>query len=135
MKSFHSVVVAALVLLGTSQAFSSNVILSGDLLQWHKTTLTFTGPNTNEIAGTNPFLDYRLNVTFTQGDKSYVVPGYYAADGNAGNTGASTYSKSNPKISGVVLAKPGEVDAIQLPNSGNTGTLDLSDASGTFTQR
>ena len=92
MKLFNTGIVAALVLLGTSQAVSS-VILSGELRQWHKSTLTFDGPSTRETSGTNPFLDYRLNVTFTQGDKSYVVPGYYAADGNAGNTGASSGNK------------------------------------------
>jgi hypothetical protein len=28
-------------------------------------------------------MDYRLNVTFTHGDRSYVVPGYFPADGDA----------------------------------------------------
>jgi hypothetical protein len=50
-------------------------------------------------------------------------------------SGESTYEKSNPKISGVVLTKPGEIYAIQLPNASSTGTLDLSDASGNFTKR
>jgi len=85
-------IMVALVLLGTSQAVSG-VTLSGESRQWHKTTMTFTGPSTSETASTNPFLDYRLNVTFTQGDKSYTVPGYYAADGDAGNTGASSGNK------------------------------------------
>jgi len=67
--------------------------VSGELRQWHKVTITFEGPNTSETAGTNPFLDYRLNVTFTQGGSSYLVPGYYCADGNAANTGATSGSK------------------------------------------
>jgi len=50
-------------------------------------------------------------------------------------SGESTYAKANPLISGVVLAKPGEVYAIQLPNASNTGTLNLSGASGSFTKR
>ena len=66
--------------------------VSGELRQWHKVTLTFIGPNTSETASLNPFLDYRLNVTFTQDARSYVVPGYYCADGNAANTGASSGS-------------------------------------------
>lgn len=57
---------------------------------WHTMTLAFDGPMTNEIAEPNPFLDYRLNVTFSRGDKRYVVPGYYAADGNAANTSADS---------------------------------------------
>ena len=66
--------------------------ISGELKQWHKVTLGFTGPATGESATPNPFTDYRLNVTFTHpaSGKSYLVPGYFAADGNAANTGAST---------------------------------------------
>jgi hypothetical protein len=41
----------------------------------------------------NPFLDYRLTVTFSKDGKSYVVPGYYAADGNAANTSATAGNK------------------------------------------
>ena len=50
-------------------------------------------------------------------------------------SGEATYSKTKPRISGVVLAKPGEVYAIQLPNATSTGSLDLSDAPGIFTKR
>ncbi|MES2289205.1 MAG: DUF5060 domain-containing protein [Pseudomonadota bacterium] len=55
----------------------------------HHIRLTFVGPQTSEKADPNPFRDYRLNVTFTNGTKTYVVPGYYAADGNAAETGAT----------------------------------------------
>ena len=43
----------------------------------------------------NPFTDYRLNVTFPHAatGKPYVVPGYYAADGNAANTSAAAGNK------------------------------------------
>ena len=66
--------------------------LSGELKKWHKVTLSFTGPSTSETATPNPFTDYRLNVTFTHPatGKSYVVPGYFAADGNAANTSATS---------------------------------------------
>ncbi len=66
-------------------------VVSGDLMQWHKVVVDFTGPTTSETAATNPFTDYRLDVTFThQGNgQSYVVPGFYAADGDAANTGAT----------------------------------------------
>ena len=53
-----------------------------------KTTLIFTGPQSSETADDNPFLNYRLNATFTKGDKKMVVPGFYAADGNASESGA-----------------------------------------------
>ncbi|MBN2592277.1 MAG: DUF5060 domain-containing protein, partial [Sedimentisphaerales bacterium] len=67
--------------------------VSGELKKWHKVTLTFSGPETGEDALPNPFLDYRLNVTFTKGGKTLVVPGYYAADGNAAETSAKAGNK------------------------------------------
>ena len=67
--------------------------LSGELRTWHKITLTFEGPETHEQASPNPFLYYRLDVTFTKGDKSYLVPGYYAADGDAANCSADSGNK------------------------------------------
>ncbi|RAK00572.1 putative secreted protein (Por secretion system target) [Larkinella arboricola] len=68
------------------------VTVQGELKKWHKITLLIEGPTTSETNGSNPFLNYRLNVTFTNGSKKYVVPGYFAADGNAGNTGATAGS-------------------------------------------
>jgi|GEM_PF-622733 len=66
-------------------------VVSGELKQWHRVSLDFVGPSTSETATTNPFTDYRLDVTFThQGNgQSFVVPGFYAADGNAASTGAT----------------------------------------------
>jgi len=67
--------------------------VSGELRKWHKVTVSFDGPNTSETATPNPFTNYRLNVTFTNGTTSYVVPGYYAADGNAANSSANSGNK------------------------------------------
>ncbi|MCH9022626.1 MAG: DUF5060 domain-containing protein [Planctomycetes bacterium] len=67
--------------------------ISGELKTWHKVTLVFEGPETGETAHPNVFLDYRLNVRFSHGKKVYVVPGYYAADGNAANTSADAGNK------------------------------------------
>jgi len=66
--------------------------MSGELKKWHTVTLTFDGPETSETATPNPFLDYRLNVTFMHEDTggSYLVLGYFAADGDAANTGADS---------------------------------------------
>jgi len=66
----------------------SFIQIEGELYQWHKITLKIKGPETSEWARGNPFLDYRLDVTFTQGNRSYSVPGYFAADGQAGETSA-----------------------------------------------
>ena len=62
----------------------------GELKKWHKVTIDFAGPKTSETATPNPFADYRLDATFTNGESTYVVPGYYAADGDAANTSASS---------------------------------------------
>ncbi|MFB0523965.1 MAG: DUF5060 domain-containing protein, partial [Phycisphaerae bacterium] len=67
--------------------------ISGEMKKWHKITLTFDGPQTSEDAEPNPFLDYRLNVTFAKDEKQHTVPGYYAADGNAAETSATTGNK------------------------------------------
>ncbi len=66
--------------------------ISGELKTWHRVTLTFDGPETSETADPNPFLYYRLNVTFTHktSGKAHLVPGFFAGDGNAANTGADT---------------------------------------------
>lgn len=64
--------------------------IEGELKKWHLITLNFEGPETSELAEENPFLDYRLDVVFTNGDKSYTVPGFYAADGNAAQTSATS---------------------------------------------
>lgn len=71
------------------------VAIKGELKKWHKITLEFDGPIVSEDDDFNPFVNYRLNVTFTQTDTkaSYQVPGYFAADGNAENTGAETGNK------------------------------------------
>ncbi len=77
-------------LLGKGEAAG---VISGELKKWHKVTLTFAGPQASEKAKPNPFLDYRLDVTFAKGKKRYVVPGYYAADGNAAQTSATVGNK------------------------------------------
>jgi hypothetical protein len=70
------------------------VIVSGERKQWHDVVLTFDGPDLDEAGEPNPFLDYRLDVTFCQRSDTVIrVPGYYAADGNAGQTGATGGNK------------------------------------------
>lgn len=69
------------------------VEMQGELKKWHRISLIFDGPNTNELAEDNPFLNYRLDVSFQRGARTYVVPGFYAADGNAAETSAEGGSK------------------------------------------
>ena len=83
--------VVALVLIAAAPPAAT--VITGELKKWHTVTLTFDGPATSETATPNPFRDYRLNVTFTKGSKTFVVPGYYATDGNAGETSATSGAK------------------------------------------
>lgn len=58
--------------------------------QWHTITLPFEGPETSETNESNPFLDYRLTVSFSNGEEDYTVRGFYAADGDAAETSADS---------------------------------------------
>ncbi|MGE5418904.1 MAG: DUF5060 domain-containing protein, partial [Chloroflexota bacterium] len=62
--------------------------ITGEMKAWHTITLTLPGPETTEYDTVNPFTDYRLDVEFSQGDRSFTIPGYFAADGNAAETSA-----------------------------------------------
>jgi hypothetical protein len=76
----------AIILLVSPWAKSAEV--TGDLKQWHRVTLSFDGPEASEGAADNAFLNYRLIVTFAKGDQTLIVPGYFAADGDAAHSGA-----------------------------------------------
>jgi hypothetical protein len=71
----------------------SEVNITGELKKWHTITLTLDGPLTSELDENNPFLNYRLDVTFSKGNKSYTIPGFYAADGNASESSGDTGNK------------------------------------------
>ena len=68
--------------------------VEGDLVAWHRVTVSFPGPATSEEAEANPFRDYRLTVLFRNeaSGKTVDVPGFYAADGNAAETSATAGS-------------------------------------------
>ena len=77
-----------------SSALADDAKFSGELRKWHRVTLTFDGPSTSETADSNPFLNYRLTVTFSgPGDATFRVPGYFAADGDAADSGADSGNK------------------------------------------
>jgi hypothetical protein len=78
---------------GAAGAPSISAVVSGELRKWHRVTLTFTGPSTGEGASTNPFRNFRLDVTFSKNGRNIVVPGYYAADGDAGESSAVSGNK------------------------------------------
>ena len=74
---------------------NGDVTVSGEAKTWHNVTLTLDGPFAHEQDNEpNPFTDYRMEVTFKHSSgKSYVVPGYFAADGEAKNSSAEAGTK------------------------------------------
>ncbi len=77
------------VLWSVALPAAGGVEVVGELKKWHKITLEVTGPESSEGHADNPFLNYQLTGVFTRGDQTYVVPGYFAADGDAANTSAT----------------------------------------------
>jgi Domain of unknown function (DUF5060)/Putative collagen-binding domain of a collagenase len=78
------------------------VSISGEVKQWHKVTLTLDGPFAHERdTDPNAFTDLAFNVQLTHesGSPSYRVPGYFAADGNAGNSSAESGTKWRVHVS------------------------------------
>lgn len=124
--------------------------ITGELKQWHKVTLTIDGPSARESdTDPNPFTDYRFTVAFAHesGSPRYQVPGYFAADGNSGNTSAQagnqwrahlspdkagrwTYTISF--VSGPQVAVTDAEGASVKPFHGQTGSfqIDATDKSG-----
>ncbi len=87
-----------LLLCSSKLLFAQTVndpVISGELKKWHKITLTFNGPETSELDKLNPFMSYRLDVYFTHTEtgKTLKIPGYFAADGNAGENSATSGNK------------------------------------------
>lgn len=98
-------------------ATGGEVVVLGELKKWHDLALVFTGPDTSEDDLVNPFLEYRLNVAFTSPTGTvYTIPGFYAADGNAAETSASSGDKWMARFS------PDEVGDWTYTASFRTGT-------------
>ena len=78
------------------------VSISGEHYPWRNITLTLEGPFAREAdTSPNPFTDYRFEVRFQHesGSPVYTVSGYFAADGNAANTSASSGNRWRAHLS------------------------------------
>lgn len=124
-----------------NETSSSKAKIAGELKKWHKVTLTFEGPETDEMHTYNPFLNYRLNVTFRSANKTYLVPGYFAADGNSGETSATSGNKWKVHFSPdeigqweyeVSFRKGGNVAVSNNPSAGYSGGY-MDGQRGSFT--
>ncbi|QDT68813.1 Beta-L-arabinobiosidase precursor [Planctomycetes bacterium MalM25] len=95
------VLLGLLGLVAATAAVAGSAEVTGELKEWHKVTLTLNGPQASEDGEPNPFLDYRMQVTFRHPETglTYSVPGYFAADGNAANTSATAGNKWRAHLS------------------------------------
>ncbi len=128
---------------------TGEVTLDGELKKWHKITLSFDGPSHSETdVNPNPFMDYRLMVTFTNGTKSYNVPGYFATDGNAAESSAQSGNiwrvhftpdatgtwnwEANYRIGQGIAVISGDEDGKPVPPiDGKSGSFTISDTDKT----
>lgn len=139
MKQIALIVVpAVLAVLAVDDPKTPAAVVSGELRQWHKVTLTLDGPQADETAAApNPFVNYRLTVTFAHesGDPILHVPGYFAADGNAANSSATRGNKwrahFSPEKTGrwdwrvaFVAGKGAAVDAAAIPGAAPVASVD-----------
>lgn len=72
---------------------SGAISIHGEKRTWHKIVLDLKGPFAHEKDNKpNPFTDYRFDVTFKHEDgfSEFTVPGFFAADGSAGETSAES---------------------------------------------
>lgn len=140
-----TLLIASIVALLSNADFlfaQANGTVEGELKKWHSISLTFEGPEVSETDEYNPFLGYRLNVTFRHegGEEAYVVPGYFAADGNAAETSASSGNKwrvhftvpNTGNWSYVASFRKGENIAINASSSAGE-PVSFNGATGSFT--
>lgn len=81
---------AAKLLAGAAGYKQPAADVTGTMRKLQPVALSFWGPATSEQGNPNPFTDYRLIVTFICDKSRFVVPGYFAADGNAGESGSDS---------------------------------------------
>jgi len=132
--------------LGAQAARNAPVLLEGPRRVWHTLTLSFaTVVDTHESLhppGANPFLDFRLDVTFSHAASgtSLVVPGFYAADGRAADTSAAAgnvwQAHFTPDRAGVwewsAAFRRGPGIALDAQLAGSTADARVDGSFGTF---
>jgi hypothetical protein len=136
-----------LLFFSCTQKSKHEVSITGELKQWHKITLVIPGPETSEWAKENPFLDYKLDITFSNGNKTYVVPGFFDADGNTAETSADGgniwKARFRPDETGIwnytisfrkgkdIVVKDSESSGEAIPGDGETGSFKITESDKT----
>lgn len=107
-----------------SEHGNGSVRVTGELKQWHKVTVELQGPFAHERdSKPNPFVDYRFEVRFRHesGQPTYVVPGYFAADGDSANSSGESGTVWRAHLS---PDKPGKWSYETIFQRGENAALD-----------
>lgn len=139
MKNNLLKVVSAILILFVFSCKEKELATPVEYGQWHTMTLAFEGSDTSEDDIENPFLNYALSVEFEHEETKYKVRGYYAADGNAAETGADSgniwQTRFAPDRTGkwTFTAKLFKGDSIALKDDLSQGILlSISNSTGEF---
>jgi len=102
-------------------------------------TLSFYGPQTSEYDSVNPFLNYLLLVEFNTNGYERIIRGFYAADGNAANSGSDSGAvwqvRYTPEVTGKwsYSAKLYKGDSVAINNNiENAEQIELINSNGKF---
>lgn len=136
----------AMLALAAGLAFSplqAEAAVSASPVKWHPMEVTFAGPedlSETTASPKNPFLDYRLMVTFTAPDnRTYHVPGYFDGNGTGGALGRVWKAKFAPDAAGTwrytasfrsggqVAISTASTAGSALGFNGETGTFTVAD--------
>ncbi|MEM1221389.1 MAG: DUF5060 domain-containing protein [Verrucomicrobiota bacterium] len=141
MKKFGSLLcrmmLGALV-LSSIKASAQNITIGGDLMQWHNVILDLEAISSSESASPNPFMDYRFNVEFTgPSGQKFLVPGYFATDGQGGDSGNIWRAHLNPDEMGQwsyeISFREGSEIAVNLASNPGSAVSAYDGLTGIFT--
>ncbi|MEN7343153.1 MAG: DUF5060 domain-containing protein [Pseudomonadota bacterium] len=129
--------VETLALPANGMPLTTDPIAAHQIVQrLHTVTRGIEGPTVDETDVVNPFTDYRLDAVFENGNRSYRARGFFAADGDAADSSATSgnrwHVRFRPEGTGLwtyrltlVRGKNAALDAISV---GET----VAETSGTF---
>jgi hypothetical protein len=91
----HPLLIIFFLLYACITGYRQKVRILGEPILWHKITLELDGPKRKESVAQNPFMDCKMEVPFThpQSKSQSDVPGFFATDGDAANSGARSGNK------------------------------------------
>ena len=122
---------------GVINSAENDGLIAGEPVAWHPMEVWFEGPSMSETDDApNPFLDYRLQVTFTGPEgQAYTVPGFFDGNGLGDGSGNIWKARFAPDAGGTweytASFRVGEEVAISLGANAGEPTS-FNGASGSF---